>query len=292
MLPGGADDRAAWVRSAARRLAQAGFEEARADAEILWCRASGETRAELATRAGEAVPAAAHARAEDWLRRFAAGEPLAYLEGNTGFFGLELLCDPRALIPRADSEAVVELALRFLEVRRPARVLDLGTGSACLLLALLHQSTQWEGVGVDSSEAALGLAAQNARRLALEQRASFHHGDWFHGLRGRFALILSNPPYVVPGEELGRGVAEHEPHAALFTPAEDPMHAYRRILADAASFLAPGGCLVFEVGQGRADELLALAARGGWLACGRLRDLGGIERAVALRCAAQSAPCA
>jgi release factor glutamine methyltransferase len=281
--PDGADDRAAWVRRAAETLAAAGCEDPRAEAEDLWCRASGEGRAALALRRGEPAPAAAVARLRDWLPRFAAGEPLAYLEGCAGFHGIELLADARALVPRADSEAVVELALAHADASVDARVADLGTGSGCLLLALLHARPRWHGVGVDRSAAALALAASNAHRLALDARCRFVRADWLDGVRGRFALIVSNPPYVEPGEELGHGVAEFEPHAALFTPPGDPLHAYRRILTSAPAALAPDGVLVCEVGAGRADAVAALARSAGWRECGRRRDLGGVERALAFR---------
>lgn len=291
MIPlDGAGDRAAWVRHAAETLSAAGFEDARADAELLWCRASGENRAMLALRHGEAAPTAALARFQAWLVRFTAGEPLAYLEGSTGFHGLEFLCDARALIPRADSEAVVELALSLMHPQRPARIADLGTGSGCLLLTLLHLRAAWRGIGVDRSLPALELARSNALRLALEVRSSFAQADWLDGVPGPFELIVSNPPYVVPGEELGRGVAEHEPHAALFTPARDSMHAYRRILKAARTALAPHGTLVFEIGSGRASELATLADALGWQECGRQRDLSGIERALAFRTRGSALP--
>lgn len=290
--PDGAGDRAAWVRQAAAALGAAGFEEPRADAEWLWCRASGESHATFALRRGEPAPAAVLARLADWLPRFAAGEPLAYLEGSAGFHAVELLCDPRALVPRADSEAVVELALDCVPAGATAHVADLGTGSGCLLLALLHARPQWRGLGVDRSAEALALARANAIRLALDRRAEFVRADWLQGIRGRFDLIVANPPYVVPGESLGRGVAAYEPHAALFTPRDDALAAYRRILDAAAGVLAPRGLLVVEVGAGRAEEVAVLAQRGGWSEVARRRDLGGIERALGFRRAVQPTRCA
>lgn len=278
--PAGDSGRADWIRHAAERLAAAGADEARADAELLWCRASGETRAELALRRDEPAPPAALERFRGWLPRFAAGEPLAYLEGRAGFYGIELEVDARVLVPRADSECVVELALE----RAPAataRVADLGTGSGCLLLALLSERPRWRGIGVDRSDGALRVARSNAKSLGFAPRVSFVRADWTAGLRGAVDLIVANPPYVVPGEPLGPGVAEYEPHAALFTPPGDPGWAYRAILDGAAAALVAGGALVFEVGAGRADDLAQLARARGWREIGRRRDLGGVERALA-----------
>lgn len=277
--PDGAADRAAWIRWAAAVLAAAGSKEPRADAKLLWCRASGEGRAAIALRHGEPAPAAAVARFRTWLPRFAAGEPLAYLEGVAGFYGLELRVDGRVLVPRADSEALVELALELAPQR--ARVADLGTGSGCVLLALLAARPEWRGLGTDRSPGALQVARANAARVGLAARCDFVRADWLAGLRGPFALLVSNPPYVEPGEELGPGVAEHEPHAALFTPPGDPLHAYRSLFEAGAEALAPAGALVVEVGWGRSDAVSALARAGGWRELARRRDLGGVERALA-----------
>ncbi len=279
----GAPRRADLVREATTALAAAGVAEPRASAELLWRGAAEESRADLALRASETVDARLAERFADWTRRFAQGEPLAYLEGTCGFYGLEFSVDRRVLVPRADSEAVVECALELLPPGAQGMIADLGTGSGCLLLTLLHERSGLLGLGVDCSADALTVAHGNARRLGLERRAGFVRGDWWEPVRGPCLLAVANPPYVVPGEELGPGVAEFEPHCALFTPADDPLHAYRRILGRARSALARDGTLVFEAGAGRAGEVAALAIAAGWQPIARHRDLSGIERALAFR---------
>jgi len=283
MPEAGALRRADLVREAAARLAEAGVEEPRERAELLWCRAAGETRAEMLLGAQSAPAPELAARFAEWVRRHAAGEPLAYLEGSCGFYGAEFAVDARVLVPRADSEAVVECALDLLPESARGVAADLGTGSGCLLLSILRARPGCRGLGVDRSAGALQVARANARSLGCAARASFVQSDWLEALRGPLALIVANPPYVEPGEELGPGVAEFEPAAALFTPPGAPLQAYERILARARAVLEPGGTLVFEVGYGRADAVAALAARGGWQEIGRRKDLGGIERALAFR---------
>jgi release factor glutamine methyltransferase len=283
MPAAGAPCRADLVRRAAAELARAGIAESRETALQLWCRAAGESRSDWALRAQQQPPAEAAARFARWLERCARGEPLAYLEGRCSFHGLDLLSDSRALVPRADSEALVECALRLVPEGPPAVCADLGVGSGCLLAALLHARPGWRGVGVDRSAAALELARANLDHLGLTARASLMRGDWLEAVRGPLQLIVANPPYVAVGEELGPGVAEHEPHDALFAPADDPLGCYRRILERAGSALAPGGLLLVEVGFGRAGEVAALAAAAGWSEAARQRDLGGVERALALR---------
>jgi release factor glutamine methyltransferase len=275
--------RADLVREAARALASAGVAEPRACAELLWCRAAAESRTDFALRAAEAVDVRLAEHFTGWIRRFAQGEPLAYLEGSCGFYGLDFAVDRRVLVPRADSEAVVECALALLPLGAQGMIADLGTGSGCLLLTLLHERSGLLGLGVDRSAEALAVAHGNARRLGLARRAGFVRGDWWEPVRGPCLLAVANPPYVVPGEALGPGVAEFEPHGALFTPVNDPLHAYRRILARGGEALASAGTLVCEVGAERADEVSALAATAGWQEIARHRDLGGIERALAFR---------
>jgi release factor glutamine methyltransferase len=283
MPESGARRRAELLRDASARLAAAGLDEARERAELLWCRAASESRAQMMMGAAEAPAEADAARFAAWVERHARGEPLAYLEKCVGFYGLEFSVDPAVLIPRADSESVVESALDLLPAAAAGGIADLGTGSGCLLLSILHARPSCWGVGIDRSRAALEVARGNARQLGLQERAFFIQADWLESLRGPLTMLVANPPYVEPGEELGPGVAEYEPHAALFTPPGRPLEAYERILSRARAVLTPSGTLIFEVGHRRADAVAALAAHAGWQVLDRRKDLGGIERALAFR---------
>lgn len=280
---GRVDSRDSLLRAARTRLRSAGLDYADEDALVLVERALGLSRAELLADPDSPVPAPEASRVRDWVERFAAGEPLAYLEGSVGFRHLELAVDGRVLVPRADSEALVDLGLEALAGRTAPQVIDVGTGSGCLLLALLDECPAATGLGLDCSRDALAVAKANAARCALSDRAAFAESDWLSAADAESAdLIVSNPPYVEPGEALGYGVAEYEPALALFTPEGAPLHAYQALVEQAPRVLLPGGALLLEVGAGRADAVAALAARNGFSERGRRRDLGGIERALLL----------
>ncbi len=259
------------------------MEEPREEARRLYCGLTGRSVADIVR--GDIAPLIAAERVElfSWAERRAHGEPLAYLEGQVGFFGLELAVDSRVLIPRADSECLVEVGLQFLAARASPSVLDIGTGSGCLLFATLVNHAAAIGLGVDSSAGSLEVAAANCESLGLSSRASFHQGQWLSSLHADpFDLILCNPPYVQPGEELGPGVEEFEPAAALFTPPEDPMWAYRCVLAEVRPFLASDGLLLFEVGAGRVQEVVDLVKAEGFQVGETYPDLAGIPRAVSV----------
>lgn len=280
----GAGRLASLLAAAASVLARHGVEDPVGEAERIWEGVSGVPRSRLPGALGSVPPPALVRRFRERVRRRAAGEPLAYLEGRCFFHAIELRVDRRVLIPRADSECLVDAALERLGPGEPGLVLDLGTGSGCLLLAVLAARPALRGVGVDRSLGALEVARENARRLGLGTRCRFLAGDWLAPIGGgRAEMVLANPPYVAPGEELGPGVAEWEPAEALFTPPGRPLAAYAAILAGLPRVLAPGGTLVLEVGAGRAEAVAALCREHG-LAVEEIRpDLGGIPRAVVAR---------
>ena len=219
------------------------------------------------------------------LARRVAHEPFAYLTGRVGFWTLDLEVSPATLIPRADSETLVEAALDACPDKgAPLSVLDLGTGTGALLLAVLSELPAASGVGVDLKPEAAALAARNAARLGLAGRARILAGDWAAALAGRFDLILCNPPYiesaVIPA--LMPEVARHEPASALDGGA-DGLDAYRRIIADLPRLLAPRGVAVLELGQGQQAAVEALAKAAGLTPEACRADLGGVPRALVLR---------
>jgi release factor glutamine methyltransferase len=233
------------------------------------------------------VPAEKAAHFAALLARRVAHEPFAYLTGRVGFWTLDLEVSPATLIPRADSESLVEAALEACPDRGAAlHVLDLGTGTGALLLAVLSELPAANGLGVDLKPEAAALAARNAERLGLADRARFLAGDWAAALAGRFDLILCNPPYiesaVIPA--LMPEVARHEPASALDGGA-DGLSAYRRIIADLPRLLAPHGVAVLELGAGQQAAVEALAKAAGLTPEACRADLGGVPRALVLRAA-------
>lgn len=265
------------LADAAWRLSEAS-DTARLDAELLMAHAIGTTRERiLLDHLNSAVPPTFTAL----LARREAGEPVAYITGRRAFWTIELKVGPGVLIPRPNSETLIEAALAHFGEIGPATVLDLGTGPGTLLLAALDQWPDARGLGVDSSEAALGYARANAERLGIADRARFALGDWGGGLGERYDLILCNPPYVKTGAEIGRGVADWEPHAALFAGA-DGLADYRRLAPDLPCLLAPGGLACVEIGAGQGAAVTALFAAAD-LTAKAYRDLAGHVRCLALR---------
>ena len=210
--------------------------------------------------------------------------PMAHILGRQGFWTLDLAVSPATLIPRPDSESLVEAALEaFPDAEAPLRVLDLGTGTGCLLLAVLSERPRAFGIGVDRELAAAALAAANAAANGLAERSAFLAGDWAGALVGTFDLVLSNPPYIessaIPA--LMPEVARHEPGLALDGGA-DGLDAYRLLVAALPGLLAPGGIAVLELGQGKRAAVEALALAEGLRPLSCRPDLGGVDRALSL----------
>lgn len=194
-------------------------------------------------------------RYEALIQRRAMREPVAYIIGEKEFWSLSFRVTPDTLVPRADSEILVEAALSVSRAAALFDVLDLGVGSGCLLLSVLSERPGARGVGVDKSPAAAAVARDNAVRLGLGCRACFLVGDWAESIKARFDIILSNPPYIGTDEILPRDVADHEPANALYA-GSDGLQAYRRIVADGPRLLKSGGWLVLEIGA-RQDKAVA-----------------------------------
>lgn len=257
---------AAALRDAATRIS-------RLDAEVLLAHALGIPRMDLLLDLDRAIDPAAFTALVD---RRAAGEPVAYITGSRDFWSLDLRVTPDVLIPRPDSETLIESAVaHFAGTTGPRRILDLGTGSGALLLAALREWPAAVGVGVDASAAALGVAAGNATRLGLDERATFVHGGWAAG-EGAFDLVLCNPPYIASGETLPRDVADWEPAAALFAGTEG-LDDYRVLAPLIAGYVAPGGIACIEIGSTQADAVTSLFAEHG-LSVALRHDLAGLPR--------------
>lgn len=267
----------------AAKLAAAGVVNDEGEARALVAAATGLDAAGQAAAPERALSAEEVARLEDFARRRMAGEPLQHITGHADFWTFRLRADARALIPRPDTESVVEAALGHLPADRPVRVLDLGAGSGALLLAILGERPLAVGVGVDSSAGAIELSRENAALTGLSDRAAFVLGGW-DSVPGPFDLVVSNPPYIRTADlaDLSREV-RRDPREALDGGA-DGLDAYRAILPLLPALLAPGGVAVFEIGWDQAASVAALAERTPGLAYEGLRhDLEERDRAVIFR---------
>ncbi len=261
------------IRASAQKLRQC-TESATLDAELLTACFLGISREEMLLRhLDDKIDGTA---LEPLIARRLAHEPIAYITGFREFWGLEFAVRPGVLIPRPDSETLIETALSHCAQTSPASILDLGTGSGALLLAALSEFPGAKGLGMDRSETALCCARHNAERLGLGGRAAFRIGDWGEGLEGRFDLILCNPPYVEESAALAPDVRDYEPYEALFSGA-DGLDDIRRLAPQIPALLAPGGIACIEIGhmQGLAATALFAAQS---LKTAIRQDLAGRDR--------------
>jgi len=264
------------LASAARALGAAS-ETPRLDAELLMAHALGITRNDLLLRGEPAEPPPGFVALVD---RRLAGEPIAYIVGRRAFWTIDLAVGPGALIPRPDSETLIEAAVAHFGKAGPRTVLDLGTGPGTLLLAALAEWPGATGLGIDASPRALAYAERNAREFGMQERARFRIGDWADEIDERFDLVLCNPPYIEADAALPPDVAVHEPHSALFA-GPDGLDDYRRIAPVMARLIASGGIAAIETGWQQAAAAGALFAAEGLVPEVR-RDLGGRDRCLVL----------
>jgi len=274
-------------RALTARFRSGGIDSAELDARMLVGAVLGLDLTGMITAADRLLDCGESLRLEDFMRRRLAREPVARILGHKEFWGLPLQLSPATLVPRPDTETVVELALEMLRndgaSRRPLRIADLGTGSGAILLALLSELPGAYGFGTDISEEALQTAGANAAHAGLADRATFVACNYATGLRGPFDLIVSNPPYVRAADIAGLAaeVRDYDPRAALDGGA-DGLDAYRALIPQAAGLLAPGGALVVEAGQGQSGPIQGLMTAAGLTPAGAPKaDLAGIQRAVA-----------
>ncbi|HEX9468482.1 MAG TPA: peptide chain release factor N(5)-glutamine methyltransferase [Bradyrhizobium sp.] len=276
-------------RSLAARFKSSAVDSAELDARMLVGAVLGLDLTGMIAAASRRLTSDESIRLEDFARRRLTGEPVARILGQKEFWGLPLNLSAATLVPRPDTETVVELALEMSQAapdpNHRLRIADIGTGSGAILLALLSELPDAVGVGTDISEAALRTASANAARLGFAPRAAFVACDYAAALSDRFDLIVSNPPYIRSADVggLATEVRDHDPHRALDGGA-DGLDAYRVLVPQAAPLLAPRGALVVEAGQGQTKEIEGLMTAAGLMLEGPAKaDLAGIRRAVAGR---------
>jgi release factor glutamine methyltransferase len=283
------------MREAAEILRSRGVPEARREAASLLSFTLNRDRAFLLTHPEHLLTAEESIRFRAVVERRAAGEPQQYITGRQEFYGLEFEVTPDVLIPRPETELLVETALRLLDqthlldqTEQPQSICDVGTGSGCIAISILHERPHaLQATGLDISVRALRVAARNAKRHGVHHRLKLIASDCFAAIdfsQPRFSMIVSNPPYVTEAalEGLQREVREHEPRFAL-TPGGDGLRIIRRLLTDAPRLLSPGGHLLMEIGFDQHAAVEELIDRSIWRLLDIHRDLQGIPRIVALR---------
>lgn len=272
------------LRLAARRLKDAGIEEPALDAELLLRHVLDRDRGALLSREAEELTSDQEARFLALVAEREARRPLQHLTGVQAFYGRDFLVTPDVLIPRPETEILVESALERCPPSQRVVAVDVGTGSGCIALTLASERPSAEVHAVDISREALEVARSNARRLGLEGRVRFYQGDVTEPVRDmvrQVDLVVSNPPYVDPADHasLMPEVRDHEPRLALL-PVPDRPRLYRRLAAGARRLLRPGGTLVLEVGRGQAEDVSAICRREGLQVERVVPDLRGIPRVV------------
>jgi release factor glutamine methyltransferase len=273
------------LAEAVRALAAAGIDEPRREARLLLSTVLGIDAAAILGNPDRGVPTAERARFAALVARRAAHEPASRLLGHREFWSLDFALSPETLVPRPDSETVIEAVLAHIGERGATlRLLDLGTGSGCLLLALLSELPAATGIGVDIAPEAALTARRNAVSLGLAGRAGFLAGAWSAAIAGKFDVIVANPPYIESGAIAGLApeVAFHDPRRAL-DGGPDGLESYRALVPETARLLQKGGVAAFELGAGQAQPVAALMRCAGLVISEIRRDLAGTERCLVVR---------
>ena len=272
-------------RMLAWRLKEAGIANPSLDARLLTQAVCNIGEIEMIREPGARLSDVEVELLNAYEARRLAGEPVSRILGRREFWGLVFRVSPATLDPRADSETLIETSLPLLRGVDAPAILDLGTGTGCLLITLLHELPEAEGTGVDLSSDALKVAQQNADDIGVAARATFRHGRWAEGLEGeRFDLVISNPPYISGGDIAGLDVEvrEYDPHLALDGGA-DGLDAYRDLASVLPRLLAPEGHAVIELGAGQGDDVSTLFRAQGLEVLKIVDDLGGVPRALVAR---------
>ncbi len=269
-------------KNAKNRLESAGIESPTIDARILLISACEISRNDLVTDPYREIAPEKIAKLNEFLARRETREPVAHIVGKKGFWNLELKSDTRALVPRPETEVIVDLVLKFHKDAKNIKILDLGTGTGAILLALLAERSDWNGIGIDASLPALELAQENAKMHGLEKRAIFQNGDWFEGLNETFDIIVSNPPYIPTNDISGldKDVRDFDPISAL-DGGEDGLDPYRIIFEKLDEFLKPNGFFALEFGIGQAKAIKSIANANFYLhEIHIIKDLSDKERVI------------
>ena len=280
------------LRQARAILAAAGLDDAALEARLLALEALGIGALDLLMHGDVPIGETGAVALAGFIARRLAREPVSRILGLREFWGLPFRLSPDTLVPRPDTETIVETALGGIADRAaPLTLLDLGTGSGAILVALLHELPNAWGIGLDRAPAALATARDNAALNGVAERAAFLCGDWANALAGRFDLVVSNPPYIPAADipDLDPEVVLHDPLAAL-DGGPDGLAAYRILLGQAGRLLAPGGRLVLEIGYDQTESVSALGIAAGFPAPELTRDLGGRPRALAFAAQASGTP--
>ena len=278
MMPEGV---AALMLSARKALAAAGCETAALDARLLMQAASGFSHEQIVGAPELLLDERQTRKFADFLQRRLRHEPVSRILGTREFYGRDFMITPAVLDPRADSEAVIELALEFETAGNP-RLLDMGTGSGILAITLLAECPRRSGLAVDISADALHVAKMNAMANGVSGRLHFHLGSWFAGLVEKFDLIVSNPPYIAHDKivQLAPDVQNYDPHLAL-DGGPDGLHAYHAIASNAEGHLNDGGVVIVEIGADQAPDVESIFSAHGFKLAGQRDDLSGYVRALA-----------
>lgn len=274
-------DIASVKRSLIQQFREAGLDTPDLDARALLMAATGFTHTDLITRSREILPTETLKRLTDYAARRVGGEPIDHILGYREFYGRRFKISKDVLSPRPETEMMVETALDVLKTKPKARILDLGTGSGAIVISILAETKHVQGVAVDLSEAALGIAKENADAHKIGGRLTLLEGSWFAPVSGQFDIILSNPPYITAEamENLDIEVAGFDPELAL-RGGEDGLTAYRAIIADAADYLRPDGLLLFEIGFDQGKSVSDLLTKAAFVDISVYKDLSGHDRMI------------
>ncbi|MEP3889078.1 MAG: peptide chain release factor N(5)-glutamine methyltransferase [Hellea sp.] len=268
-------------RDLTAQFRKAGLETADLDARLLIMAATGLSHTDIIMRADEILQTETQYLIAQYAKRRLAGEPIDHILGYREFYGREFEVNKDVLSPRPETEMLVDAALEILKDKPDARILDLGTGSGAIIISILAEAQQVQGIAVDMSAAALSVARENAKTHKVNERLSLLEGSWFGPAEGRFDIILSNPPYITDTAmgELSIEVSEFDPDLAL-RAGEDGLIAYHAIISEASNYLIPGGTLLFEIGYDQGRSVSQLLENHHFTSISIVKDLSGHDRMI------------